>query len=936
MKSSLKKTITFADEGSSNSDTDKIIARMDAMTMKMNAQYKEFQSRSKQPNPDHSDDDKPMSPEEEAKFMQTFHHTRFYNDYRDRNSNHDNWRSSGRNDNNRDNYRSNSDDKPDLQKQLSDFIKSQHSTNSFVKDTCMDLKTKLKTTTKNHQASIQNLKAKFDRFADKQSARPSGSLPSSTQPNPKDSSSKPYQPPQARNEHVNAVFTRSGKSYDPPINPNDQQNESETPINFDRMSNYGKFLKKLVSNKHKLEQISSAFLSDESSAMIQNKVPPKLGDLGIFLIPCNFSKTLSCNALADLDASINLMPYSLYAKLSLETLKPTKMSVRLVNRSFQHPIGIAKNMLVEVGKFTFPVDFIILEIEKDNKVPLILGRPFLHTIDLVIRVKQKQLNLGVGTERMTFHIDSVMKHSYSNDDTCFSIDVIDEILEEDFDALLDEWSKILHSIEGTILEEKLFAEFDEFMAMTADEHFESDTDIEEPPFKKITFNTDYKIKMYLEEPPSDLKLKPLPDNLKYVFLEEPSFIPVVISSQLSKQNKNKLISVLKRYKQAFAWKTTDIPGICPSFCKHKIQLLEDKKAVDANLVLNWEKCHFMVKEGIVLGHKVSGAGLEVDKAKIDVISKLPPPTNVKGIRSFLGHAGFYQRFIKDFSKITRPLTKFLEKDTPFEFSEECHKAFNSLKEKLTCTPVIILLLQEFDIEIKDKKGTENIATDHLSRIDNDEISDDSDVNDNFLGETLMEITMNDTPWFADFAKYLVGDVIPKGMTYQQKNKFFSDLKNYFWEDPYLFKVCSNGMIRRCVSGPKTRTILDQCHHEPTSGHYGPNITAKKVLDSGFYLPTIIKEAHILVRLCEACQKTGNISKRDEIPLNSIQVCEIFDIWGIEFMGPFLKSYKFEYILVAVDYVSKCAEAQALPTNDARVVISFLKNSSAVSICPKLS
>ncbi|GKD16687.1 reverse transcriptase domain-containing protein, partial [Tanacetum coccineum] len=120
--------------------------------------------------------------------------------------------------------------------------------------------------------------------------------------------------------------------------------------------------------------------------------------------------------------------------------------------------------------------------------------------------------------------------------------------------------------------------------------------------------------------------------------------------------------------------------------------------------------------------------------------------------------------------------------------------------------------------------------------------------------------------------------MPKEMTYQQKNKFFSDLKNYFWEDPYLFKVCSDGMIRHCVSGPETRTILDQCHHGPTSGHYEPSTTAKKVLDSGFYWPTIIKEAHTLVLLCEACQKSGNISKCDEMPLNSIQVYEVFDIW----------------------------------------------------------
>ncbi|GJW88766.1 reverse transcriptase domain-containing protein [Tanacetum coccineum] len=222
------------------------------------------------------------------------------------------------------------------------------------------------------------------------------------------------------------------------------------------MPNYGNFLKELISNKHRIKQISASFLSDESSAMIQNKVPPKLGDLGSFLITCNFNKTFSCNALADLGASINLMSYSLYAKPSLETLKPTKMSVRLADRSFQYLVGIAENMLIE-----------------------------------------KQLNLGVGTERMIFNIDSARKHSYSNDDTCFNIDVIDEILEEDFDALLDEGSKILHSIEGTLLKEEIFAKFDEFMAMTADEKSDSESDTEDPPFKKITINTDCVVGIFL-------------------------------------------------------------------------------------------------------------------------------------------------------------------------------------------------------------------------------------------------------------------------------------------------------------------------------------------------------------------------------------------------------------------------------------------------------
>nr|GEY48382.1 reverse transcriptase domain-containing protein [Tanacetum cinerariifolium] len=213
---------------------------------------------------------------------------------------------------------------------------------------------------------------------------------------------------------------------------------------------------------------------------------------------------------------------------------------------------------------------------------------------------------------MIFNIDSVMKHSYLNDDTCFSIDVIDEILEEYFDALLDEGSKLLHSIEGTFLEEENFSEFDKFIAMATDENYDSESDEEEPKFEKITINTDYKIKTSLEEPLTDLELKPLPDNLEYVFLEEPSFFLVIISSQLSTQNKSKLVSNLKNIKKHF-------PGKQQTFLRCK----------DAHLVLNWEKCHFMVKEGIVLGHEVFGIGLEVDKVKIDVILKLPPPTNIK-------------------------------------------------------------------------------------------------------------------------------------------------------------------------------------------------------------------------------------------------------------------------------------------------------------------
>ncbi|GJY16544.1 reverse transcriptase domain-containing protein [Tanacetum coccineum] len=301
-------------------------------------------------------------------------------------------------------------------------MKSQQSTNAFVKETFMDLKTQLKTVAKNHQASIQNLETKIDRLADKQSGRPFGSLPSNTQPNLRDnlsdqqtnfenpinfdSDDEDDEPtPQPKTQPTKPVKERPlPKPYKPKILYPQRLRKEKIEAQYEkfldmiravrinvplvdvlaRMPYYCKFLKELISNKQKIEQIYAAFISDESSAMIQNKVPPKLRDPGSFLIPCNFNKTFSYNALVDLGASINLMPYSLFAKLSFETLKPTKMSVRLADRSFQYPIGIAKNMLIEVGKFTFPVDFLILEMEEDSKGPLILGRPFLHTADVVI------------------------------------------------------------------------------------------------------------------------------------------------------------------------------------------------------------------------------------------------------------------------------------------------------------------------------------------------------------------------------------------------------------------------------------------------------------------------------------------------------------------------------------------------------------------------
>ncbi|GJV56203.1 reverse transcriptase domain-containing protein [Tanacetum coccineum] len=261
-----------------------------------------------------------------------------------------------------------------------------------------------------------------------------------------------------------------------------------------------------------------------------------------------------------------------------------------------------------------------------------------------------------------------------------------------------------------------------------------------------------------------------------------------------------------------------------------------------------------------------------------------------------------------------------------------HSAIKYLFTKKDAKPRLmrwILLLQEFDVIIRDKKGAENMASDHLSRLENthQDKFENKEIMETFPLETLGSVSLriNSTPWFADFANYHAGNFIVKGMSSQQKNKFFKDVKHYFWDDPFLFKICADQVIRRCVHGKEALDILEACHNGPTGGHHGANFTAKKVFDAGFFWPTIYKDSHELVKNCDSCQRQGKISQRDEMPQNSIQVCEIFNIWGIDFIGPFPSSRGNKYILVAVDYLSKWVEAKALPTNDARVVCKFLNS-----------
>ena len=449
-----------------------------------------------------------------------------------------------------------------------------------------------------------------------------------------------------------------------------------------------------------------------------------------------------------------------------------------------------------------------------------------------------------------------------------------------------------------------------------------------------------------------------------------------------------------------------------------------QRCKDKQLALNWEKCHFMVTEGIVLGHKISATGLEVDQSKVSIIKTLAPPTTVKGIRSFLMHAGFYRRFIKDFSKIVRPLCKLLEKDTKFNFDDSCKAAFEEIKIKLVQAPIMaapewdqgfemmcdasdftmgavlgqrkekifkaiyyasrtfneaqenysttekemlaivfacekfrpyilgshiivhidhaaikyliskkeakprlirwVLLIQEFDLEIKDKKGCDNVIADHLSRVERNKAEEEeAGLTENFPDEQLFQLSFQ-LPWYADIVNYLASGVVPQELSYQQRRKLRTDSRYYIWDDPLLFKRGADMIIRRCVPEFEQCKIVNECHASPYGGQFFGERTAHKILQSGFYWPTIFRDCAEWVKLCDRCQKIGNISRRNEMPLRSILVVQIFYVWGIDFMGPFPPSFGNLYILLAVDYVSKWVEAIACPKNDANTVVSFLQ------------
>ncbi|XP_022030957.1 uncharacterized protein LOC110931893 [Helianthus annuus] len=327
------------------------------------------------------------------------------------------------------------------------------------------------------------------------------------------------------------------------------------------MPKYAKFLKDLLRNKEKLGELSNVPLNGGCSAVVLNKLPEKLTDPGIFTIPCLFGSNTNTRALADLGASINLMPFSLYEKLDLGELAPTRMTLSLADRSVKYPRGIVENLLVKVDKFVFPADFVILDMEADERVPIILGRPFLRTAKALIDVYDGKITLRVGEERVTFEIDRSMDHPSGSDDysgPCHSVYFLNSFI-----SCVDHCLEYISGADLVVREKE-------------EEKLESVGEVEEegipliPDVLAVSDDT--------TQPPP-LELKVLPSHLEYAFLGEGSELPVIISSALDESEKVRLLDVLRANKEAIAWRLSDIKGISPSYCTHQILMEDDYKLV---------------------------------------------------------------------------------------------------------------------------------------------------------------------------------------------------------------------------------------------------------------------------------------------------------------------------------------------------------------------
>ncbi|GJV66487.1 reverse transcriptase domain-containing protein [Tanacetum coccineum] len=501
--------------------------------------------------------------------------------------------------------------------------------------------------------------------------------------------------------------------------PNPHQPPISYPSSFAEalahMPKFTKMVKDLLTNKEKLLELANTPLNKNYSAVLLKKLPEKLRDTRRFLIPCDFYRLESRMALADLGASINLMPLYVWKTLSLPELSSTRMTLKLATRTVAYPAKIAEDVFVQVGKFTFPADFVVVDYEVDPRVPLILGRPFLRTAHALVDVHGKKLTLRVGDEELVFNVESTSKYPRKHgDESIYKIDILDITCEDHFHEVLNGQNSInpmsgsptpspdpvVESLSPSFTpfgdSDFLLEDTDTFLSLDDsippgidNVIYDSEGDIlfleellnEDPtpnlppiPLPICMINETEKIKSSIDDPP-DLELKDLPPHLEYAYLEGTSKLPIIIAKDLKREEKEQLLKFLKSHKRAISWKISDIRGIDPNFCTHKILMEDDfKPAVQHQRRVN-PKIYEVIKAEVI---KLLDAGLIYpifDSSWVSPIHAVPKRGMLEHLVGnefycfFDGFSGYFQIPInpqdQDKTTFTCPYGTFAYRRMPF-------------------------------------------------------------------------------------------------------------------------------------------------------------------------------------------------------------------------------------------------------------------------------
>nr|GEU87365.1 reverse transcriptase domain-containing protein [Tanacetum cinerariifolium] len=742
--------------------------------------------------------------------------------------------------------------------------------------------------------------------------------------------------------------------------------------------------KKLLNNKYKLIELTKTPLNENCSALVLKMFSEKLGDPGRFLIPCDFLEFDNCLALADLGASINLMPLSIWKKHRLPTLNDTKMVLELADQTISKPTDVAENVFVKVGKFYFPTDFVVLDFIADSRVLLILGRPFLSTAHALIDVYEGEIILRHDEQSLTLKCGDTPSISYNNFESLNKVDLIDTTYEEYSQEVLG-FSDVVTNGNSTTYYDPivsnssptltpfdesdflLLEEADSFITIN-DEPISSEIDatyydpegdililealLNNDPLPPLPNQKDYFPRIYKDlkviEPkenksskdePPEFKLKELPPHLEYAFLVDNNKWPVIIAKDLSVDEKTALIKILKSQKQAIAWKLTDRKSIDPEFCSHMILLKEDyaPKIDLPNLSSPWvSPVHCMPKKG----------GMTV---VTNDENELVPTRLVTGWRLCIDYQKLNEATRKDHF-----LLPFMDQMLERLAGNEYYCFFDGFSGYL-----------QIPIDPKDQEKTTftcPYGTFAYKRIPF-ELCNAPDmfqrcmmaIFDDMIEQT-MEVFMDDFSVFGDSFSTCLTNLEKMLKRCEDTKLALNWEKSHFMVKegiPFELMCDASDFAVGAVLGKRIEKHFRLIHYESktmTEAESNYTTTEKEMLAVVYafekFRSYLIMNKSI-VYMDHSALKAENYAadhlSRLENPYENIfdpkEFNEFFPLekisklahidqstpWGIDFMGPFPNSKGNKYILVAVDYLSKWVEAKALPTHDAKVVVKFLKS-----------